>query len=711
MTKRLNDLKQSISNTFFKRNIQRRNLEFFSIAWYHDSTDDIKDEALLKLRQKINGLLEFLSINELHEYFETTSADDNQILLIVSAKFTSDLLAIVEQLEQIISIFIFSGGIQEEDVKCLVPKCSKIKGYYSTIEDIIQNVENELTRLSQLEDLEISIDIYDRIESGENSNDKAKFLWLRLLIDVLIKIEDQCPPEKILTEYERHISRKLQQNDEISFREFTDKYIAKIPVRQFVAVCKQHCEGNRAQLAKLMKFEETYTPSQSLLWFTQEPFIFRVLNKALRFQHVDILYQYRFLIRDLATQLSTQKNDEMNFHVYRGQVMTNEELQQVTKPTNQFVRFNSFLSTSRDREIAQAFAISSLIDESRQQMVLFDIEINSQIDDTRTYADISQWSTFPEEQEILFMCGSVFRLTRVVQHESGLKIIGLALCNENDDELRRVYEDLKHEYLSDARNISLLDLGNILKDTNRTVEAAKYYFELMNVVEDGDPLIQRCLHNLALLRYKQCDYESTLEYLQIALDLEVVSSEREESFICSIYNWIGNVFLMRQNFDRALENYNEGLKHKSKIDSRDQLGEIKLYANIANVYTYQKRYELALEKHLECLAMKQEILQDFQHPMIAASYVHIGIVYTKLKRYQEAIDILEKALNIQCKVLGTDHLDVGVTLYNLGVAYDEQKNYDRASQYYLEAVENFPINHAYFKRVQVAMKEIENKTH
>ncbi|CAF5072396.1 unnamed protein product [Rotaria magnacalcarata] len=109
--------------------------------------------------------------------------------------------------------------------------------------------------------------------------------------------------------------------------------------------------------------------------------------------------------------------------------------------------------------------------------------------------------------------------------------------------------------------------------------------------------------------------------------------------------------------------------------------------------------------------MKQEILQDFQHPMIAASYVHMGIVYTKLKRYQEAIDILEKALDIQCKVLGNDHLDVGVTLYNLGVAYDEQKNYDRASQYYLEAVENFPINHAYFKRVQVAMKEIENKTH
>ncbi|CAF1509478.1 unnamed protein product, partial [Rotaria magnacalcarata] len=125
MTKRLNDMKQSISNTIFKRNIQRRNLEFFSIAWYHDSTDDIKDEALLKLRHKINGLLEFLSINELHEYFETTSADDNQILLIVSTKFTSDLLAIAEQLEQIISIFIFSGGIQEEDVEYLVPKCSK----------------------------------------------------------------------------------------------------------------------------------------------------------------------------------------------------------------------------------------------------------------------------------------------------------------------------------------------------------------------------------------------------------------------------------------------------------------------------------------------------------------------------------------------------------------------------------------------------------
>lgn len=362
----------------------------------------------------------------------------------------------------------------------------------------------------------------------------------------------------------------------------------------------------------------------------------------------------------------------------------------MTKATNHFVRFTCFLSIQKD---------------------IFDVEISPQVNDTRPYADISQWSKFPEEQEVLFICGSVFRLIRICPQESNLDIIELALCSEHDDELRLVYDDLRNEYLSDARNISLIDLGNILKDTSRNAEAAKYYFELMNALEDGDPLIQRCLHNLALLRYKQCDYESTLEYLQWALDLELVSSKREESFISSIYNWIGNVFLMRQKFDRALEHYNEALKHKSNLDSRDQIGKFKIYANIANVYTYQQRYELALEKHLECLAMKQEFLKDSQHPMIAASYVHIGIVYTKLKRYGQAIDSLVKALDIQCKVLGTDHLDVGITLYNLGHVYDEQSNYDQANHYYLQAVEKFPSHHPYFKRIQLGLNGIANKLH
>ena len=571
-------------------------------------------------------------------------------------------------------------------------------------------MSNEQTRLSELGDLELAIDVFDHTQPAENSNEAANFLWFRLLIDVLMKIEDYYLPDEMWSEYRKQNPGKPLDSQESSAREFMDKYIAKIPVRQFIDVCKQRFEGNTVQLAKLAEFQATYNPSQSLLWFTQEPFIYRVLNKALRYQHVDVLYQYRFLIRDLADQLTKQKHlDENRFHVYRGQIMKNEEFERVTRSTKQFVRFNSFLSTSTDKEVARAFAISSFVDGSGQKMVLFDIEINTQFHDTRPYADISQWSRFPDEKEILLMCGSVFRMIQTIHEEPEFYIIELTLCSEQDDELQTIYDDLRKEYLSDARNLSLIDLGNILKDTNRNEEAAKYYFQLMNAVDDGDPLIQRCLHNLALLRYKQCDYQSTLEYLQWALDLELVSLEREESFIRSIYNWIGNVLLMRQDFDRALENYNEGLKHQSEIDIRDRLGEIRLLANMANVYTCQQRYELALEKHIQCLAMKREVLTDPQHPMIAASYTNIGIVHKKLRHYREAIDSFEQALKIQCKVLGSNHLDIGVTLYNLACIYDEQGNNNRACQYYLQAAENFPPHHQYLKQTQVALNKIANK--
>ena len=565
-------------------------------------------------------------------------------------------------------------------------------------------------RRTQLGDLDLAIDIFDQTQSRKNSNEKANFLWFRLLIDVLMKIDESYSIDNIKTEYEQQNTNKYGDHKALSAEEFVDNYISNIPMKRFIEICKHHFEGNSIQLAKLAQFERMYTPSKSLLWYTQEPFIFRVLNKALRKQNIDVLYQYRFLIRDISDQLCEQKQmNEPQLHVYRGQAMANEEFERVTRTKNQFVRFNSFLSTSKDEDIARGFAISSLTLGQNEKLVLFDIEINTEMNDIRPYADISHLSQFPEEKEVLFMCGSVFRLITVIHDDLDFHIIKLRLCSEHDNDLRMVYEDLKEEYLSNARNLSLIDLGNILKDTNRNEQAEKYYIELMSTVDDDDPLIQRCLHNLAILRYKECNYNSALEYLQWALNLENVSSEREESFIRSIYNWMGNIYLIKQNFDRALHFYEEGLKHKSEIDPRDRLGEIKLYGNIASAYICQQRYELALEKHLECLAMKEDILKDSKHPMIAASHVNIGIVYKRLKQYQQAIDAFQRAFTTQCEVLGEDNFDVGITLYQLASVYNELGDYERAWEYYTQAIENFPENHSYRWHIQMALREIKDK--
>jgi hypothetical protein len=53
----------------------------------------------------------------------------------------------------------------------------------------------------------------------------------------------------------------------------------------------------------------------------------------------------------------------------------------------------------------------------------------------RPFADISQSSLFPDEREILFMAGSVFRIDNVLLNADVVFTIHMTVSGGNDDEL------------------------------------------------------------------------------------------------------------------------------------------------------------------------------------------------------------------------------------------------------------------------------------
>ena len=53
------------------------------------------------------------------------------------------------------------------------------------------------------------------------------------------------------------------------------------------------------------EFEEEYSEEYALWWYTRDTFLFRELNKALRFQNIDWLFQFRFFIHDMHKLLKT----------------------------------------------------------------------------------------------------------------------------------------------------------------------------------------------------------------------------------------------------------------------------------------------------------------------------------------------------------------------------------------------------------------------
>jgi len=54
---------------------------------------------------------------------------------------------------------------------------------------------------------------------------------------------------------------------------------------------------------------------------------------------------------------------------------------------------------------------------------------------------------------------------------------------------------------------------------------------------------------------------------------------------------------------------------------------------------------------------------------VAASYNNIGMVYDSQGKYEEALEVYQKALEIRTRVFGSDHPDVANSCLGIGNVY------------------------------------------
>ena len=89
----------------------------------------------------------------------------------------------------------------------------------------------------------------------------------------------------------------------------------------------------------------------------------------------------------------------------------------------------------------------------------------------------------------------------------------------------------------------------------------------------------------------------------------------------------------------------------------------------------QRKHEAAIEtRRLSVLPDYEKILGD--HPFVATTLSWIANSYHALGDYDNAINATRRALEIQEKFLG-EHQETARSLYDLGVALSEKKEYER----------------------------------
>ncbi|CAF3487046.1 unnamed protein product [Rotaria socialis] len=581
------------------------NLEVYCLIWLDVSVNSSREniQAQQRLLKVINHVLTFDDDQQCLHYIKNLSEDD-RIILVVSGKFGRSIVPKIANMQQISSIYVYC--FDKKGNEQWSQHFPKVKGVVNQLNELFLLVEEDYS-LQQLDkiDEQLSIKVFD---DRQISSDSAyeQFLHSQLLIDCLIRMS----------------SSSNSKNELIDF-------------------CKQYYRKNYTDIMNIKEFENNYSSEKALWWYTKHSFPSRLLNKALRDQNINLLFLFRFFIRDIGCQLGKDKCSS-TIRAYRSQLMSREKLEILQRSVGKFISINSFLSANID----QGKTRSSLhLHSSSPEMekVFFVIEASSNLCNVRPFNNIEPHSYFPKTNQILFMVGSIFRIDRIEYPQDKILNIRISLCSINDQDLKPFSEHM-HNALYIGQT-SLMQFSNILRRMNKFDEAEKYYRRYLNQLPIGHPDIANCYHAFGKIAESRKNFPSSLKWFKKSLEIYSQISKPDDTFTAEVYNDIATIYLKTNDYTKAIKLYQNALDIWKTSDDNNRPRIVLCLNNIGFVYQMKKKYSEALEYYQQALKISKKIHHE-KHPDIAMAYRNRAQIYELIGEYQQALASYEKAIKI-----------------------------------------------------------------
>jgi hypothetical protein len=193
----------------------------------------------------------------------------------------------------------------------------------------------------------------------------------------------------------------------------------------FFSLCQMAWQGNPQKLSFLQELQEGYTSDRGVSWLVRDPFFPSIIDNVYKFVSIDIMFQCRGFIRDIQKQLEQHKCTS-TIEAYRGQSMSNEDFEVLKNSIGKIIAMKSFLWSSLDRKTALVYTPDSNSSDE-YKCVLFTIEADPQIKGVKPFAKIHTLSNCDDSNAILFMIGSLFKITEIQDEKEGLINIKIIL--------------------------------------------------------------------------------------------------------------------------------------------------------------------------------------------------------------------------------------------------------------------------------------------
>ncbi|CAF1425163.1 unnamed protein product [Rotaria magnacalcarata] len=629
-------------------------IENYVVVWFGRNIDEDRN-SINQIRRAAHSFQLFTDIDELFAFI--VKLKDEKLLLILSDPFAQKIVSSIHQTSQLNAIYILSNDRLQDEL--WIKQFGKIKGTFTHMESICKKLKDKLF-LSE-EDI-IPIEVLDATT---------------IIIQYLIK--------KILL-------------DEIVYHKKSRKRLIKY-ARQ------QHAN----ELDTIKEFEENYIPSKVIWWYTRKCFLYVAMNKAFHTHDIEFIIKMGFFIRDLHRQInqSDYEIDNQNESiVYRGQGISEHELEMLKNNKNGLLSFNNFLWTNTNRDTSLQFAYSARNNPDLIG-VLFQMKINSSI---KSISLEKLSYDLNSESGILFSIYTVFRIDEIKQVDEKIWLIDLILTNDSDQQLQDYFRSVERI----ENKTAWQQLGFYFIQINEFDKAELLYRILLqsNATDDSEQLAV-LNERLGFLYNKKNNLIDSLLHYKKSLEIYLTISLSDDSSLYSIYLNIGNIFHKQNNLNEAMENYKCALNiilHSLKIDL---IKVATVYYHIAEIYNAQGLFIEAIQNYQSSLENELKIAPH-RHLTLANTYNRIGAVFYQMKDFITAFSYYEKTLKIQKKYLSLNHSTLAETNYHIAMTFAGLQQYRKAIEYAALAVNIAPhsleSNDDHIRLYEDYLHELREKT-
>jgi Tfp pilus assembly protein PilF len=633
------------------------NKESITLLWFDPNIGSREDTEMTKqhLRQ-INDYVKFYADLELCVTY-IQSIKSEKIFLITSGKKASEILPRVSNLRQIDSIFIFC--MKPERYQHLTDKYSNIIDIYTNLDALCISIREQVNLVEkQLE----AFSFFDQHQQSTKdlSKQSGEFLWFQLF---------------------NHVIVRLPRNQQAK--------------QQMIEVCRQYYRGHTKHLRLIDEFERDYRPEEAIRWYTKQSFVYKLVNKALRSEDIDQLHTFRCLIGDLSESLAREhekilSSDEEILTFYRGAKLDREEFDQLKENQGKLISTNGYLSTSRLRSLALAFAMKPS-KRTNAISVLFEIQcVVKELGKTVIFADIARFSDYPTEQEVLFDLSAAFKLESI-ERDGEIQLIKMSATKDGETITKHYIEETHRE--TEEKGVGIV-FGRLMCNLGEYDKSQKYFEQLLRDPNGED--VAWIEFNIGRALYFKGELDVAREYYDHAYDRMIKAEPARIKDSTYVLNNIGNILDSQEKYDEALDYHQRALKMREKYYPSGHVCIGTSIVSIGIILFRQAKYDEALDYHQRELKMLEKYYPS-GHVNIAASLNNIGNILYRQRKYDEALDYHQRALKMREKYYPSGHVDISSCLRNIGLCYESQKKSKMAVDYFQRALTIYekllPVGH------------------